>query len=120
MDTTKKNKLLRIYTSNTDKFKHKPLYEVIVYAAKKQGLSGATVLKGIMGFGASSTINSVKFWEVSEKLPVIVEIIDEDKKIDNFYETIKPYFDKVEKGILITIEEANVIFCKTGKKNTML
>lgn len=116
MDITKKFKLLRIYTSNTDKFKHRPLYEVIVYAAKRQGLSGATVLKGIMGFGASSNITSIKFWEISEKLPVIVEIVDEDKKIEKFYNTIKPYFDKIEKGILVTIEEANIVFFKTGKK----
>ncbi len=115
MDFNKEIKLLRIFMSNTDKFKHKPLYEVIVYAAKKQGIAGATVIKGIMGFGASSVINSIRFWEVSEKLPVIVEIIDEAEKIEKFYQTIRPYFDKVEKGFLITLEKANVIYCKTGK-----
>ena len=117
MDFNKEIKLLRIFMSNTDKFKHKPLYEVIVYAAKKQGIAGATVIKGIMGYGASSVINSIRFWEVSEKLPVIVEIIDEADKIEKFYQTIRPYFDKVEKGFLITLEKANVIYCKTGKKN---
>ena len=115
MDFNKEIKLLRIFMSNTDKFKHKPLYEVIVYAAKKQGIAGATVIKGIMGYGSSSVINSIRFWEVSEKLPVIVEIIDEAEKIEKFYQTIRPYFDKVEKGILITLEKANVIYCKTGK-----
>ena len=115
MNFNKEIKLLRIFMSNTDKFKHKPLYEVIVYAAKKQGIAGATVIKGIMGFGASSVINSIRFWEVSEKLPVIVEIIDEAEKIEKFYQTIRPYFDKVEKGFLITLEKANVIYCKTGK-----
>ena len=116
MDFDKEIKLLRIFMSNTDKFKHKPLYEVIVYAAKKQGIAGATVIKGIMGFGASSVINSIRFWEISEKLPIIVEIIDEANKIEKFYQTIRPYFDKVDKGFLITIEKANVIYCKTGKK----
>jgi len=116
MDLNKKIKILRIYTSSTDKFRHTPLYEVIVYAAKRQNISGATVIRGSMGFGASSVINSVKFWEVSDKLPVIVEIIDEAEKIEQFYETIKQYFDKVEKGLLVTIDETNAVFCKTGKK----
>lgn len=103
--------------SNTDKFVKQPLYEVIVYAAKKQGLAGATVTKGIMGFGSTSMVNSIRFWEITEKLPIIVEIVDEASKIEIFFETIKPYFDKIDKGILITIEKANVVFCKTGKKN---
>ena len=116
MDLNKEIKLLRIFMSNTDKFKRKPLYEVVVYAAKKQGIAGATVLKGVMGYGASSIVNSIRFWEVSEKLPVIVEIIDEADKIDKFYESIKPYFDKVDKGFLITMEKQNVVYCKRGGK----
>ncbi len=116
MDTNKEIKLLRIFTSSTDKFKHKLLYEVIVYAAKKQGLAGATVLKGVMGFGASCEVNSIRFWEVAEKLPVVVEIIDEAERIDKFYKTIEPYFDKVNKGLLITIETVNVVLFKSGKK----
>jgi len=114
MDLTKNIKLLRIFMSNTDKFKHKPLYEVIIYAAKKQGIAGATVIKGIMGYGASTVVNSIRFWEVAEKLPIIVEIIDEEEKIENFYDSIKPYFDKIDKGLLITIENQNVVFCKRG------
>jgi hypothetical protein len=109
-------KLLRIFMSNTDKFKHKPLYEVIVYAAKRYGMAGATVLKGIVSYGASSGISSVKFWEISEKLPIVIEIIDDAEKIEKFFETIKPYFDKIEKGFLITIEKVNVVLYKSGKK----
>ena len=116
MDLNKEIKLLRIFMSNTDKFIKQPLYEVIVYAAKKQGIAGATVIKGIMGYGSSSTVNSIRFWEIAEKLPVIVEIIDEKEKIEKFFENIKPYFDKIDHGFLITIESANVVFCKTGKK----
>jgi len=115
MDVNKEKKLLRIFMSNTDKYEHQPLYEVIVYAAQKQGLAGATVLKGIMGFGASSVVNSLKFWEVSEKIPVIVEIIDDSDKVDSFYETIRLYFDKHEKGLLVTIEKVNVVLYKSGK-----
>jgi len=116
MDINNEIKLLRIFMSNTDKFKHEPLYEVIVYDAKQYGIAGATVLKGVMGYGASSGISTVKLWDVSEKLPVVVEIIDEADKIDSFFQTIKPYFDAIDKGFLITSEKINVVYYKTGRK----
>ena len=111
-----KAKRLRIYISSTDKFKHTPLYEVIVFAAKRYGIAGATVLKGIMGFGASSEVYSNKLWEISEKLPLIVEIIDESHKIDSFYKTITPYFDKIGKGHIITVDETTILRHNTGAK----
>jgi PII-like signaling protein len=107
---------LRIYISSTDKYEHSPLYEVIVYAAKSYGLTGATVLKGIMGFGASSEIYSNKLWEISEKVPLVIEIIDESHKIEPFIDHIKPFFEKAGKGHIITLEETKVIMHKTGKK----
>jgi PII-like signaling protein len=116
MKPYEKAKRLRIYISSTDKFKHSPLYEVIVYAARRFGIAGATVLKGIMGYGASSDISSNKLWEISEKLPLVVEIIDESNKIDSFFESIKPYFEKIEKGHIITVDETIVIMHKTGIK----
>jgi PII-like signaling protein len=109
-------KRLRIYVSSTDKFEHSPLYEVIVYAAKRFGLTGATVFKGIMGYGASSEIHENKLWELSEKMPVIIEIVDDPEKIDGFSETIRPYFDKIEKGYLITIENTTILMQKTGER----
>jgi len=115
MDTNKEIKLLRIFMSNTDKFKHQPLYEVIVFEAKKYGLAGATVLKGIMSYGASSIINTTNLWEVSEKLPIVIEIIDESEKIESFFESIKHYFQNIEKGFLVTIEKVNVVLYKSGK-----
>jgi hypothetical protein len=115
MNTAKEIKLLRIFMSNTDKYDHQPLYELIVYSAHKQGLAGATVLKGVLSFGSSSIINSLKLWEISEKLPVIIEIIDETEKIENFFESIKPWFEKSEKGFLATIEKVNVVYYKMGK-----
>lgn len=116
MKPDEKAKRLRIYISSTDKFKHSPLYEVIIYAARRFGITGATVLKGIMGYGASSDISSNKLWEITEKLPLIVEIIDESNKIDAFFESIKPYFDKIGKGHIITTDETTVIMHKTGNK----
>jgi PII-like signaling protein len=116
MEINRETKLLRIFISSTDKFKHTPLYEVIVYAAKRYGMAGATVLRGVMGYGSSSAISSIKFWEISEKLPMIIEIVDESGKVENFFEIIKPYFEKIRYGSVITMEKANVIFYKTGIK----
>ena len=111
-----KAKRLRIYISSTDKFKHTPLYEVIIYAARRYGINGTTVLKGIMGFGSSSEIYSNKLWEISEKLPLIVEIIDEPKKIDEFFDSIKPYFEKIGKGHIITVDETTILMHKAGNR----
>jgi len=109
-------KLLRILISNTDKLKFSSLSETIVYAARRNGLAGATVLKGIMGYGSSSLIYSNKFWEITEKVPVIIEIIDESEKIDEFIEKILPWFDKLRNGCMITVEKVNIVLYKTGKK----
>lgn len=111
-----KAKRLRIYLSSTDKYEHSPLYEVIVYAAKSFGLTGATVVKGIMGFGASSEIYSDKTWEISEKVPLVIEIIDESHKIEPFLDHIKPFFEKAGKGHIITLDETIVLMHKTGKR----
>jgi PII-like signaling protein len=116
MKTDDRVKRLRIYISSTDKFKHTPLYEVIVYAARRHGVAGATVLKGIMGYGASSEIYTNKLWELSEKLPLVVEIIDEPQKIDAFFRSIKPYFEKIGKGHIITVDETTILLHKAGKK----
>jgi len=111
-----KAKRLRIYISSTDRIEHTPLYEAIVYAARKQGITGATVFKGIMGYGASSEIYSNKLWELSEKLPLVVEIIDESQKIDLFIDTIQTFFEKAGKGHIITADETTVIMHRSGIK----
>jgi hypothetical protein len=116
MQPDDKAKRLRIYISSTDKFEHSPLYEIIVYEAKSYGLTGATVLKGIMGYGASSEIYTDKLWEISEKIPLVIEIIDESHKIEPFIEHITPYFEKAGKGFIVTLEETSVIMHKTGSK----
>ena len=118
MEMKDETKLLRIYISSTDKFKHAPLYEVLVFAARRRGLAGATVLKGFMGYGASSVINSQKLWEISEKLPLVIEIVDEAAKIDSFVETILPYFEKIPKGGLITLEKVRIVLHKSGSRKS--
>lgn len=119
METNSEAKLLRIFISSTDKFKHTPLYEVIVFAAKRYGLSGATVLKGVMGYGASHVISSMKFWEFTEKMPMVVEIVDDAEKIEKFTETILPYFDKIRYGGMITLEKAIIVLHKQGTKKSV-
>lgn len=114
MKPDQKAKRLRIYISSTDKFEHKPLYEVIVYSARSFGITGATVLKGIMGYGASSEIYNNKLWEISEKIPLVVEMIDEPDKIEAYIESVKPFFENIGKGHIITVDETTVIFHKTG------
>lgn len=115
MDTTKNTSLLRIFLSSTDIINHEPLYEYITKKAKSESMAGATVLRGVMGYGASSKIHSAKFWELTEKLPMVIEIIDETKKIYDFYNAIKPTLVSIPKGILATIEEINVLLYKSGK-----
>lgn len=118
MDIQSKTRIMRIYLSSTDKFKNAPLFETIVFLAKRNKVAGATVLKGVMGFGPSSAITNSRFWSVSEKLPLIIEIIDDQEKIENFFNVIKPYLEKMDKGILVTIEKTDVLLYKTGgKKN---
>lgn len=115
METTTDARRLRIYISSTDKFKHGLLYETLVFAAKRYGLAGATVVKGTMGFGSSSVIRSTRFWEITEKLPVVVEIVDESIKIERFTQKILPWFDKINTGCLITSEKADIVLYKQGR-----
>src|SRR5512133_1482503 len=109
MKINAQNALLRIFVSSTDQLKQDLLFESIIFSAKKEGLAGATVLKGILGYGASSVIHSYKFWEVTDKLPVVIEIIDQEEKIRKFYETIQPQLEAMRYGCLVTIENVEVL-----------
>lgn len=108
-------KLLRIFLGESDNFQQKPLYETIVFEAKKQGLSGATVLRGIMGFGPNSKIHTAKLFDISSDLPVIVEIVDTLENINLFVKFVEQLFEESKSGGLITIEKAEVIRYKSGK-----
>ena len=108
--------LMRIYISSTDKHKDGLLYEQIVFKAKEYGIAGATVMKGILGYGASSVIHSSKFWEVTEKVPTVIEIIDEEVKVFAFYESIKPILETMRYGCLVVAEKTKIMMYKSGKK----
>jgi len=99
--------LLRIFIGEADKYAHMPLYEWIVLQAREQGLAGATVLRGMMGFGANTRkIHTFRFDTLSEDLPIIIEIVDTQDKLDKFLELIEPH---IVAG-LITLEKAQVKF----------
>ena len=98
--------LLRIFIGESDKHEGKPLYEWMVLKARKEGLAGATVLRGMLGFGRSSRIHTAKILRLSEDLPIIVEIVDTLEKLETFIAVI----DEVIQEGLVTIEKTNVRF----------
>lgn len=111
--------ILRIYISSTDKNGSTPLSEFLVFEAKREGIAGATVIRGILGYGASSVIHSYKFWEVSDKLPEVVELIDDESKINAFYEKILPQLQEMKYGCLVTRSHTDILLNKPGKKRTL-
>ena len=104
--------LLRVFIGESDKHAGKPLYEWLVIQAREQGLAGATVLRGMMGFGANSrVIHTFKIERLSEDLPIVVEIVDTREKLQKFLEFI-------ESGIgagLVTLEKVQIRFYRSAK-----
>jgi hypothetical protein len=109
MKITGEAKLLRIFVGERDKSEHIPVYEKIVIASRENGLAGATVFKGIMGFGANSRIHTAKILRLSEDLPLIIEIVDEVEKIEKFIPVVNEIFESSKCGGLITIEKVEII-----------
>ena len=109
MQTDSEAKLLRIFIGESDKYNGRPVYEEIVLKAREANLAGATVIKGIMGFGANSKIHTSKLLTLSEDLPLIIEIVDKLEKIESFVPVVNEIFEKANIGGLVTIEKAEVI-----------
>ena len=116
MKTENDSKLLRIFIGETDKIGHVPVYEKIVFEARKNELAGATVYKGVMGYGGNSVIHSAKILTISEDLPLVIEIVDEVKKIETFIPVVEKIFEESNCGGLITMEKAEIIIFRTTKK----
>jgi len=114
-DITGPATLLRIFIGELDKYQHQPLYEAIVLFAKRRGLAGATVLRGLMSYGANSIIHTAKLFALSEDLPIIVEIVDGEEKIMQFVEQLQPYFENAKYGGLVTMEKVKVIYYNRKK-----
>ncbi|GMR25223.1 MAG: DUF190 domain-containing protein [Ignavibacteria bacterium] len=102
-------KLLRIFIGESDKSHSVPVYEKIVREARAGGLAGATVFKGIMGFGGTSRIRTSKILALSSDMPLIIEIVDKIERIENFLPKLNQIFDEANCGGLVTIEKAEVI-----------
>ena len=102
-------KLLRIFIGESDRSGHTALYELIVRKARETGLAGATVLRGVEGFGARSRIHTAKILRLSEDLPIVVEIVDTEEKIAMFTKVVGELFEKANCGGLITEERAHII-----------
>src|SRR5579863_8494461 len=97
--------LLRIFLGEDDRHEHKPLYEAIVLKAREMHLAGATVLRGPMGFGPSSRLHTAKILRLSEDLPLVIEIVDSEEKINAFL----PVVDAMMTSGLITMEKVQVL-----------
>ena len=105
MKLPEKSVLLRVFIGESDHYKGKALYEQIVLKAREMNLAGATVLRGIMGFGADSRMHSAKILDLAVDLPIIIEIVDTQEKID----LILPFIDEHVVEGMVTIENINVI-----------
>ncbi len=97
--------LLRVFVGESDTWQGRPLYEAIVLKARELHLAGATVLRGLMGFGANSRLHTAKILRLSEDLPMVVEIVDAREKIDQ----LMPFIDEVVGEGLVTLEPVEVI-----------
>ena len=105
MQIPKQAVLLRIFIGEDDQFDGSPLYEAIVLKARELHLAGATVLRGPMGFGASSRLHTTKILRLSEDLPLVIEIVDSEDKINSFLPTL----DRMMSSGLVTLEKVQVL-----------
>lgn len=112
MKIPENGKLLRIFIGESDHYEGKPLHEAIMMRAREKGLAGCTVVKGFEGFGAASRIHTAKILRLSEDLPVIIEIVDSEEKIDAFV----PLLDNMVKEGLVTVENVKVVLYRHDRK----
>jgi PII-like signaling protein len=106
--------LLRIFIGESDRFQNNPLAEMIVMRARELHLAGATVLRGPMGFGKSSRVHTAKVLRLSMDLPIVIEIVDSEEKIQSFL----PELEKMMTGGLVTLQKVNVIQYRAHPEGT--
>jgi uncharacterized protein len=106
--------LLRVFIGESDRHESKPLYEAILSKARESGLSGATVLRGVEGFGANSVVHKAALLEMSTDLPIVIEIADTREKI----ETLLPYLEQVVQEGMITMEYVAIVVYRSGNQKT--
>jgi len=101
--------LLRVFIGESDKIGHQPLYELIVKQAREAGLAGATVLKGVLGYGATARIRTTRILDLSADLSMVIEIVDESGKVEAFQPRLSALFEQANCGGLVTLENIRVI-----------
>ena len=102
-------KLIRIFVGEANRFRGRPFFEAVVLAAREMGLGGATVLRGVQGFGANSVLHTSRLLRMSEDLPVVVEIVEMAERIEPFVRHVETMFDEAGCGGLVTVKRAEVI-----------
>lgn len=110
--------LLRIFLGESDKLGHLPLYEAIVKRARQEGVAGATVLKGVLGYGASDHIRTSKLLDLSGDMPMVVEIVDEETRIEAFRPILAEMIEETGRGAMVTMENIRVIHYKPGQNQS--
>ena len=105
MKISEEGQLLRIFIGESDHWHGKPLYEAIILKAREMGLAGATMLRGLMGFGAASRIHTAKIQRLSQDMPIVIEIVDSADKIDS----LLPIVDEMVQEGMVTVERVRVI-----------
>jgi PII-like signaling protein len=113
MNLPKQGKLLRIFIGESDQYEGIPLHDWLVREARRQGLAGATVLRGLEGFGAHSRLHTAKILRLSTDLPIVVEIVDTEEKIESFLSSTD---HAIGEG-LATLEKVEVHFYRSGKQH---
>ena len=108
MNIPEDGSLLRIFIGESDRYGHHPLYEAIVLKARENGLAGATVWRGVMGFGKHSILHTAKILRLSEDLPMVIEIVDGAEKVEAF----RPVLEEMIKDGLVTLERVRVLHYK--------
>ena len=116
MNISEKTGILKVYVGESDKINGRVLFEEIVFEAQNAGLAGATVYKGIMSYGASHSIHTMKIFALSNDLPVIIEIIDNIEKLDQFSEKVNKIMEASKRGGLVTFQELSVVRYEKGEK----
>ena len=110
MQLPEKGCLLRIFIGEKNRYKGMPLYSWIVHKAREAGLAGATVIRGMMGYGANSRIKTSSILSISEDLPIIIELVDTQDQLEQFLDLIEPVIDEG----LATMENVNIHFYRSG------
>ena len=116
MKLSEKTGILKIYVGESDRIHGRSLFEEIVFEARNHGIAGATVYKGIMSYGASHSMHTLKIFALSSDMPIVIELVDNIEKLDKLIIRVNELMNESKKGGLITFEEISVIRYEKGEK----